>query len=110
MATTEVEQSGGESKIPKYSYLNIVPDVLIQTPQSNNAIAMDAYSHYVYIAGTEGIVRKYNFHDSISGKVALTQNQKHGLIDLVNKRIHELTKAVWIIDTTNMGLQIIILW
>jgi len=25
--------------------------VLIQTPQSNNAIAMDAYSHYVYIAG-----------------------------------------------------------
>lgn len=64
---------------------DIVPTVAAPQSTSINAIAATADTRWVFSGGSDGYIRRYNWVDSINGKLALTVAQRHPFVDSVVK-------------------------
>lgn len=64
---------------------DIVPTVAAPQSTSINAITATADTRWVFSGGSDGYIRRYNWVDSINGKLALTVAQRHPFVDSVVK-------------------------
>ena len=64
---------------------DIVPTVAAPQSTSINAIVATADTRWVFSGGSDGYIRRYNWVDSINGKLALTVAQRHPFVDSVVK-------------------------
>lgn len=64
---------------------DIVPTIAAPQSTSINAIAALPDMRWVFTGGTDGYIRKYNWPDSVNGKLALTVAQRHPFVDSVVK-------------------------
>ena len=85
-----VSNGAGGSVVPPQrllseATLDVIPHALY--PQPCELYAMDTCVgfRYIWVAGTDGIVRKLDFFASMNNKLHLTQSQRHGLVDSVVK-------------------------
>jgi len=64
---------------------DIVPTIAAPQSTSINAITATADMRWVFSGGTDGYLRKYNWVDTVNGKLMLTVAQKHPFVDSVVK-------------------------
>ena len=64
---------------------DIVPTVAAPQSTSINAVAATPDMRWVFSGGTDGYIRKFNWPDSVNGKLALTVAQRHPFVDSVTK-------------------------
>ena len=64
---------------------DIVPTVAAPHSTSINAIAATPDMRWVFTGGADGYIRKFNWTDTINGKVMLTVAQRHPFVDSVTK-------------------------
>ncbi|PKY06338.1 WD40 repeat-like protein [Aspergillus campestris IBT 28561] len=67
------------------STYDIVPTTAAPHSTSINAITATADMRWVFSGGSDGYVRKFNWVDSINGKLMLTVAQRHPFVDSVVK-------------------------
>ncbi len=67
------------------AYYDMVP--VIAAPQAThvNAIVTTGSLRWFFTGGLDGYIRKYDFQQSITGKVPLTVAQKHPFVDSVQR-------------------------
>jgi transcriptional activator SPT8 len=73
------------SEVLTAATFDIVPTVAAPQSTSINAIAATADTRWVFSGGSDGYIRRYNWVDSINGKLALTVAQRHPFVDSVVK-------------------------
>ena len=93
--TTEESSTDGSRGLPMLpsvrpevltaSTFDIVPTVAAPQSTSINAITATADTRWVFSGGSDGYIRRYNWVDSINGKLALTVAQRHPFVDSVVK-------------------------
>lgn len=64
---------------------DIVPTTAAPHSTSINAVAATADMRWVFSGGSDGYIRKFNWVDSINGKLMLTVAQRHPFVDSVVK-------------------------
>ena len=64
---------------------DIVPTIAAPQSTSINAITATADTRWVFSGGSDGYIRKYNWVDTINGKLMLTVAQRHPFVDSVLK-------------------------
>ncbi|KAF2743088.1 WD40 repeat-like protein [Sporormia fimetaria CBS 119925] len=64
---------------------DIVPTIAAPHSTSINAITATPDMRFVFTGGTDGYIRKFNWVDTVNGKLALTVNQRHPFVDSVTK-------------------------
>ncbi|KAA8647089.1 hypothetical protein EYZ11_004101 [Aspergillus tanneri] len=67
------------------STYDIVPTTAAPHSTSINAVTATADMRWVFSGGSDGYVRKFNWVDSINGKLMLTVAQRHPFVDSVMK-------------------------
>ncbi|KAJ3210071.1 Transcription factor spt8 [Dinochytrium kinnereticum] len=67
------------------SSYEILPYVSAVHPCSIYSVAATKNMKWVFTGGDDGFIRKYDFFASFNGEGVLTQNQKHGLVDSIQK-------------------------
>lgn len=64
---------------------DIIPLVAIPYAGQCQALAFSGGPKWILTGGEDGFIRKYDFVQSIQGKMPLTMAQKHNLVDLITK-------------------------
>jgi transcriptional activator SPT8 len=64
---------------------DIVPTIAAPHSTSINAITATPDMRWVFSGGADGYIRKFNWVDTVNGKLALTVNQRHPFVDSVTK-------------------------
>ncbi|KAJ3330062.1 Transcription factor spt8 [Blyttiomyces sp. JEL0837] len=85
------------------SSYEIVPQVSAVHPCSIFALAATKNMKWVFTGGDDGFIRKYDFLPSMNGDQSLTQNQRHGLPDSVQKVNHRAAR----ITPVKLGIDVI---
>ncbi|KAK2748933.1 Transcription factor spt8 [Myotisia sp. PD_48] len=67
------------------STYDIIPTTAAPHSTSINAVTATADMRWVYTGGSDGYVRKFNWAESINGKLMLTVAQRHPFVDSVVK-------------------------
>ena len=67
------------------STYDIVPTIAAPQSTSINAITATADMRWVFSGGSDGYIRRYNWVDSVNGKLMLTVAQRHPFVDTVVK-------------------------
>ncbi|KAE8551833.1 hypothetical protein EYB25_005723 [Talaromyces marneffei] len=67
------------------SVYDIVPTTAVPQSTSINTVTSTADMRWVFTGGSDGYIRKYNWVDSINGKLMLTVAQRHPFVDSVVK-------------------------
>lgn len=67
------------------STYDIVPTIAAPQSTSINAIAATYDTRWVFSGGSDGYIRRYNWVDSVNGKLMLTVAQRHPFVDSVVK-------------------------
>lgn len=67
------------------STYDIVPTIAAPQSTSINAIAATADMRWVFSGGSDGYIRRYNWVDTVNGKLMLTVAQRHPFVDTVVK-------------------------
>lgn len=67
------------------STYDIVPTVAAPHSTSINAICAPPNMKYVFSGGSDGYIRKFNWPDTVNGKLMLTVAQRHPFVDSVTK-------------------------
>jgi transcriptional activator SPT8 len=67
------------------STYDIIPTTAAPHSTSINAIAATADMRWVFSGGSDGFIRKFNWVDSMNGKLMLTVAQRHPFVDSVVK-------------------------
>ncbi|GCF01542.1 transcription factor spt8 [Zygosaccharomyces mellis] len=62
---------------------NIYPTAAIPIQTNVNALAMSKGLKYLFLGGSDGFIRKYDFLNTMDGKLALTILQKHSLAESI---------------------------
>lgn len=62
---------------------NIYPTAAIPIQTDVNALAMSKGLKYLFLGGSDGFIRKYDFLNTMDGKLALTILQKHSLAESI---------------------------
>lgn len=62
---------------------NIYPTAAIPIQTDVNAMAMSKGLKYLFLGGSDGFIRKYDFLNTMDGKLALTILQKHSLAESI---------------------------
>lgn len=65
------------------STYNIYPTAAIPIQTDVNAIAMSKGLKYLFLGGSDGYIRKYDFLNTMDGKLSLTILQKHSLAESI---------------------------
>lgn len=66
------------------SSYNIYPTAAIPIQSHVNALTMSKGLKYMFVGGSDGYIRKYDFLNTIQGKLSLTIIQKHSLAESIN--------------------------
>ncbi|KAF1816726.1 WD40 repeat-like protein [Eremomyces bilateralis CBS 781.70] len=64
---------------------DIIPTIAAPHSTSINAVCSTSDMRWVFTAGTDGYIRKFNWVDTANGKLALTVAQRHPFVDSVTK-------------------------
>ncbi|KAF2431431.1 WD40 repeat-like protein [Tothia fuscella] len=64
---------------------DIVPTIAAPHSTSINVVTATPDMRYVFSGGTDGYIRKFNWVDSVNGKLMLTVAQRHPFVDSVTK-------------------------
>ncbi|KAJ3289243.1 Transcription factor spt8 [Borealophlyctis nickersoniae] len=64
---------------------DILPYVSAVHPCNIYSLAATKNMRWIFTGGDDGFIRKYDFAASIGGSLMLTQTQKHGLVDSIQK-------------------------
>jgi transcriptional activator SPT8 len=64
---------------------DIVPTIAAPHSTSINSITATPDMRWVFSGGADGYIRKFNWVDTVNGKLALTVNQRHPFVDSVTK-------------------------
>jgi transcriptional activator SPT8 len=64
---------------------DIVPTIAAPQSTSINAVCATPNNRYVFTGGSDGYIRKFNWIDTVNGKLPLTVAQKHPFVDSVVK-------------------------
>lgn len=64
---------------------DIVPTIAAPQATSINTVTATADMRWVFSGGSDGYIRKFNWADSVNGKLMLTVAQKHPFVDSVQK-------------------------
>jgi transcriptional activator SPT8 len=64
---------------------DIIPTIAAPHSTSINAITATPDMRWVFSGGADGYIRKFNWIDTVNGKLALTVNQRHPFVDSVTK-------------------------
>jgi transcriptional activator SPT8 len=64
---------------------DIVPTIAAPQGTSINTITATPDMRWVFSGGSDGYIRKYNWVDTVNGKLALTVAQRHPFVDSVTK-------------------------
>lgn len=67
------------------STYDVVPTIAAPQSTSINAITATADMRWVFSGGSDGYIRRYNWVDSVNGKLMLTVAQRHPFVDTVVK-------------------------
>lgn len=67
------------------SSYDIVPTIAAPQSTSINALTATADMRWVFSGGSDGYIRRYNWVDSVNGKLMLTVAQRHPFVDTVVK-------------------------
>lgn len=67
------------------STYDIVPTIAAPQSTSINAVTATADMRWVFSGGSDGYIRRYNWVDSVNGKLMLTVAQRHPFVDTVVK-------------------------
>ncbi|KAF2272379.1 WD40 repeat-like protein [Westerdykella ornata] len=67
------------------AFYDIVPTIAAPHSTSINAITATPDMRWVFSGGADGYIRKFNWVDTVNGKLALTVNQRHPFVDSVTK-------------------------
>ncbi|KAF2453936.1 WD40-repeat-containing domain protein [Lineolata rhizophorae] len=67
------------------SLYDIVPTIAAPHSTSINAITATPDMRWVFSGGTDGYIRKFNWIDTVNGKMMLTVAQRHPFVDSVTK-------------------------
>jgi len=59
--------------------------VICPHPSGIQAVAATTDFKWVFTAGADGVIRRFDFFASMNGKLPLTQLQKHGIPDIITK-------------------------
>lgn len=62
---------------------NIYPTAAIPIQTSVNTLSMSKGLEYLFLGGSDGFIRKYDFLNSVDGKLSLTILQKHSLAESI---------------------------
>ncbi|QLQ79304.1 hypothetical protein HG537_0B06520 [Torulaspora globosa] len=65
------------------STYNIYPTAAIPIQTDVNAVAMSKGLKYLFLGGSDGYIRKYDFLNTMDGKLSLTILQKHSLAESI---------------------------
>lgn len=63
---------------------NIYPTAAIPIQSHVNALTMSKGLKYMFVGGSDGYIRKYDFLNTVQGKLSLTIIQKHSLAESIN--------------------------
>ncbi|KAL6941897.1 hypothetical protein ACO0QE_003058 [Hanseniaspora vineae] len=63
---------------------NIYPTVAIHLSTQVHSACLSKGLKYLFLGGADGFIRKYDFLNSIEGKLSLTMLQKHSLVDSIS--------------------------
>ncbi|KAI9657329.1 MAG: Transcription factor spt8 [Bathelium mastoideum] len=72
---------------------DIVPTIAAPQATSINALAVTADMRWVFSAGSDGFVRRFNWPDTVNSKSMLTVAQRHPYVDSVVK--HGVLMSYW---------------
>ncbi|KAI9711491.1 MAG: Transcription factor spt8 [Bogoriella megaspora] len=75
------------------SMYDIVPTIAAPQATSINALAATADMRWVFSAGSDGYVRRFNWPDTVNSKSMLTVAQRHPYVDSVVK--HGVLQSYW---------------
>lgn len=64
---------------------DIVPTIAVPHSTSINAVTTTPDMRWVFSGGADGYIRKFNWIDTVNGKVMLTVAQRHPFVDSVTK-------------------------
>ena len=67
------------------SSYDIIPTIAAPQSTSVNAITATADARWVFTGGSDGYIRRYNWVDSVNGRLMLTVAQRHPFVDSVVK-------------------------
>ena len=67
------------------STYDIAPTIAAPHSTSINAVAATPDMRWVFTGGSDGYIRKFNWVDTVNGKLMLTVAQKHPFVDSVTK-------------------------
>jgi transcriptional activator SPT8 len=67
------------------TYYDIVPTIAAPHSTSINAITATQDMRWVFSGGSDGYIRKFNWPDTVNGKLMLTVAQRHPFVDSVVK-------------------------
>ncbi|KAL6939907.1 hypothetical protein ACO0RG_003756 [Hanseniaspora osmophila] len=63
---------------------NVYPTVAIHLSTQIHSVCLSKGLKYLFLGGADGFIRKYDFLNSIDGKLSLTMLQKHSLVDSIS--------------------------
>ena len=69
--------------------------VICPHPSGIQAVAATTDFKWVFTAGADGVIRRFDFFASMNGKLPLTQLQKHGIPDIITKVRPPLPPNCW---------------
>ena len=82
--TSSITPLVGEEVLNATTY-DIVPTIAAPQSTSINTITATADMRWVFSGGSDGYIRRYNWVESVNGKLMLTVAQKHPFVDSVVK-------------------------
>ena len=73
------------TEVLEASSYDIIPTIAAPHSTSVNAITATADARWVFSGGSDGYIRRYNWVDSVNGRLMLTVAQRHPFVDSVVK-------------------------
>lgn len=78
-------EEGRRDELRTAAIYDIVPTIAAPQATSINAISATSDLRWVFTGGADGYIRKFNWTDTINGRLPLTVAQRHSFVDSVTK-------------------------